>query len=100
MLVLRKSTAKALMRLSDRHLQETQISSCMRPTEQIQYIFDNHNILRIDSFPERDNVAKRVFENVKMSVCILFLQSGVPTRKFELYGLTEDEIAIVEGAVK
>jgi len=49
-----------------------------------KYIFDNHNILRIDSFPERDNVAKRVFENVKMSICILLLQFGTKTTDFEL----------------
>jgi Alw26I/Eco31I/Esp3I family type II restriction m6 adenine DNA methyltransferase len=49
-----------------------------------KYIFDNHNIIRIDSFPERDNVAKRVFENVKMSVCILFLRTGINTTSFQL----------------
>lgn len=33
-------------------------------------IFKNYQILKIDSFPERDSVRKRVFETVKMSVCI------------------------------
>jgi Alw26I/Eco31I/Esp3I family type II restriction m6 adenine DNA methyltransferase len=31
----------------------------------------NQNVVKIDSFPERDDVKKRVFESVKMSVCIL-----------------------------
>lgn len=35
-----------------------------------KYCLDN-KVLCIDSFPERDNVKLRVFENVKMSVCIL-----------------------------
>ena len=47
-----------------------------------KYIFNSHNIIKIDSFPERDNVAKRVFYNVKMSVCILLCQAFVPTRSF------------------
>ena len=32
-------------------------------------------ILRIDSFPERDNINKRVFKSAKMSVCILFAKN-------------------------
>lgn len=35
-----------------------------------QFIFENSQILRIDSFPERHDVKKRVFENVTMSVCV------------------------------
>lgn len=33
-------------------------------------IFQNYRLVQIDSYPERDNVRKRVFESVKMSVCI------------------------------
>ncbi|OQX98892.1 MAG: hypothetical protein B6I24_04140 [Bacteroidetes bacterium 4572_128] len=36
-----------------------------------KHIFDNYQIMQIDSFPERDNVHKRVFENAKVSVCIV-----------------------------
>ncbi len=36
-------------------------------------IFDTTKILRIDSFPERDDVNKRVFKQAKMSVAILLL---------------------------
>lgn len=35
-----------------------------------KYLFDNTKIDFIEAFPERDNAKKRVFENVKMSVCI------------------------------
>jgi len=36
-----------------------------------QFFLSEQKIISIDSFPERDNVKKRVFESVKMSVCIL-----------------------------
>ena len=36
-----------------------------------QYFVNEQKIISIDSFPERDNHKKRVFEAVKMSVCIL-----------------------------
>lgn len=39
-----------------------------------KYIFDNTEIISFDSFPERDNVKRRVFENVKMSVVISLLK--------------------------
>lgn len=45
-------------------------------------VLKNTQIHVIDSFPERDSKKKRVFESVKMSVCILLLQKQKPTRKF------------------
>ena len=36
-----------------------------------------HKVIRLDSFPERDNKKKRVFESAKMSVCILCAQKGL-----------------------
>jgi len=36
-----------------------------------KHYLENHRILILDSFPERDDYNKRVFEPVKMSVCIL-----------------------------
>ena len=36
-----------------------------------KFFLGKQQIIKIDSFPERDNVNKRVFESVKMSVCIL-----------------------------
>lgn len=36
-----------------------------------KYFLNNQRILSIDSFPERDDIEKRVFKSAKMSVCIL-----------------------------
>jgi len=36
-----------------------------------RYFLENQKVLQIDSFPERDDVHRRVFENAKMSVCVL-----------------------------
>lgn len=44
-------------------------------------IFSDCTIIKIDSFPERDNVAKRVFESAKMSVGILFLKKQKADKK-------------------
>jgi adenine-specific DNA-methyltransferase len=46
-----------------------------------KYILENCQIQFIEAFPERDDANKRVFEAVKMSVCILnlkFLKSPAP----------------------
>jgi len=40
-------------------------------------ILSSHKVIRLDSFPERDNKKKRVFESAKMSVCILCAQKGL-----------------------
>jgi len=42
-----------------------------------EFYFKNERIIFIDSFPERDNPQKRVFESVKMSVCILLSKRHV-----------------------
>lgn len=39
-------------------------------------ILSFHKVIRLDSFPERDNKKKRVFESAKMSVCILCAKKG------------------------
>lgn len=41
-----------------------------------RFIFENCKIDFFESFPERDNPKKRVFENAKMSVCILQLSKS------------------------
>lgn len=38
-----------------------------------RFVINNCSVISIEAFPERDNVKKRVFENAKMSVCILNL---------------------------
>ena len=47
-------------------------------------IFEDCQVLKVDSFPERDNVKLRVFESVKMSVAILLLrkQDNIATDVF------------------
>lgn len=47
-----------------------------------KHIFNNCQILTIDSFPERDNKKKRVFESVKMSVCILLVRNAKISNSF------------------
>ena len=46
------------------------------------YVLNNCQILIIDSYPERDSRKKRVFESVKMSVCILLAQNSTPRTRF------------------
>lgn len=38
-----------------------------------KFVFENTTPISFEAFPERDNPQKRVFENAKMSVCILTL---------------------------
>jgi len=47
-----------------------------------KYILYNNQILFIEAFPERDNPNKRVFEAVKMSVCILNLKKQKENKPF------------------
>ena len=50
-----------------------------------QFYLQKQKILSIDSFPERDNSKKRVFEAVKMSVCIMLsMNVTVPEYSFPL----------------
>ena len=74
-----------------------------------KYVLNNCQILMIDSFPERDNKSKRVFESVKMSVCILLAKNSktklpfivnVWDDKYKLSGITthfsSDEIEAID----
>lgn len=50
-----------------------------------QYFLRDQRIVKIDSFPERDDVNLRVFESAKMSVCILTSQNKkLPVYNFAL----------------
>jgi len=42
-----------------------------------KFIFNNTQIIKFDSFPERDDIYKRVFFSVKMSVCISLLKNNI-----------------------
>ena len=41
------------------------------------HYLNNQSLLYIDSFPERDDIKKRVFESAKMSVCILMSKKKI-----------------------
>ena len=45
-------------------------------------VFNTAQILSIDSYPERDNPKKRVFESVKMSVCIPIIKKSNTNNPF------------------
>lgn len=47
-----------------------------------RHVLCNAKILKIDSFPERDSVKKRVFKSVKMSVCIALIKSTAATQDY------------------
>jgi hypothetical protein len=49
-----------------------------------KFILDNCTILSIEAFPERDDPNRRVFEAVKMSVCIMNLKRGLTNCRFFL----------------
>ena len=49
-----------------------------------KYLLKNYEVLSIEAFPERDDAKKRVFEAVKMSVCILNLLNQESTGKFSM----------------
>ena len=42
-----------------------------------KFIFEKTQLIEIDSFPERDNENKRVFEDAKMSVCIVLFKKCI-----------------------
>jgi adenine-specific DNA-methyltransferase len=42
-----------------------------------EYTIKKSSIISIDAFPERDDPKKRVFENAKMSVCIMLLKKKI-----------------------
>ncbi len=50
-----------------------------------KHIFEYAQLLSIDSFPERDSKKKRVFESVKMSVCIPIVRKRKTKEYFHVY---------------
>ncbi len=57
-----------------------------------QYYLNSQTILTIDSFPERDNIQKRVFESVKMSVCIMLARNTLPDKEVFSLAVWEDKL--------
>lgn len=56
-----------------------------------KHIFDNHSLLKVDAFPERDNAKKRVFEDVKMSTAILLTSKTKMDSTFDI-GISYDRV--------
>ena len=50
-----------------------------------KHIFEHTQFISIDSFPERDSKRKRVFESVKMSVCIPIVRKRKTKEYFLVY---------------
>ena len=50
-----------------------------------KHIFEHAQFMSIDSFPERDSKKKRVFESVKMSVCIPIVRKRNTKEYFHVY---------------
>jgi len=50
-----------------------------------KHIFEHAQFISIDSFPERDSKKKRVFESVKMSVCIPIVRKRKTKEYFHVY---------------
>jgi Alw26I/Eco31I/Esp3I family type II restriction m6 adenine DNA methyltransferase len=49
-----------------------------------KYIFNNHSLIKVEAFPERDNTKRRVFEDVKMSTAILLTSSSTTNNSFDI----------------
>ena len=49
-----------------------------------KHMFSSSQTLSFDAFPERDDPSRRVFEAVKMSVCILIAKNDTPKDSFRL----------------
>ncbi|SCY18119.1 type II restriction m6 adenine DNA methyltransferase, Alw26I/Eco31I/Esp3I family [Nonlabens sp. Hel1_33_55] len=49
-----------------------------------KHIFNNHSLLKVEAFPERDSTKRRVFEDVKMSTAILLTSSSKANNSFDI----------------
>jgi adenine-specific DNA-methyltransferase len=63
-----------------------------------KHIFNNHSLLKVEAFPERDNTKRRVFEDVKMSTAILLTSSTKSNNSFDI-GVSYDRQISVNRAV-
>ncbi len=48
------------------------------------HIFTHHSFIKIDAFPERDSIKRRVFEDAKMSTAIIITSYKKTNAKFDL----------------
>jgi adenine-specific DNA-methyltransferase len=57
------------------------------------HILNNHSLIKVEAFPERDNTRRRVFEDVKMSTAILLTSSVNSESTFDIGISYEREIS-------
>jgi adenine-specific DNA-methyltransferase len=58
-----------------------------------KHIFENHSLIKVEAFPERDSTKRRVFEDVKMSTAILLTSSIKTDISFDIGISYEREIS-------
>ncbi len=58
-----------------------------------KHIFENHSLIKVEAFPERDSTKRRVFEDVKMSTAILLTSSIKTDNSFDIGISYEREIS-------
>lgn len=58
-----------------------------------KHIFNNHSLIKVEAFPERDSTTRRVFEDVKMSTAILLTSSFKTNTSFDIGISYEREIS-------
>lgn len=58
-----------------------------------KHIFENHSLIKVEAFPERDSTKRRVFEDVKMSTAILLTSSFKANNSFDIGISYEREIS-------
>lgn len=59
----------------------------------LKEIFENHSLIKVEAFPERDSTKRRVFEDVKMSTAILLTSSFKTNNSFDIGISYEREIS-------
>ena len=63
------------------------------------FVFENYNTILFDAFPERDDEKKRVFEAVKMSVCILTMTNEPGGASFEVKIHSDKDLSVEHKSV-
>jgi len=58
-----------------------------------KHIFENHSLIKVEAFPERDSTKRRVFEDVKMSTAILLTSSIKSNNSFDIGISYEREVS-------
>jgi Alw26I/Eco31I/Esp3I family type II restriction m6 adenine DNA methyltransferase len=63
-----------------------------------KHIFANHTLLKVDAFPERDSIKRRVFDEAKMSTAIIVSQKTKTDKSFDL-GISYEKAISTERSI-